>query len=234
MYGLVILGGVTLVIVGAGWFFNTPFRTQTDFMNWSAVAMEAGIAIFMALIVLAYDKEQKKKFENILNEIQTISKNQEQDRIKQESSKNQRRDNAMSYLHMNFMFLLNEVLYHRRMLVKFYGIEWRDIQGNVDDSEATEDWIKMIKSQTIKIGDDIRMISLSASDVLDPELLDSLTFIQSLAIKPFDLVPEQASFDLADCDALIEWLVSVMKKHFQYTNEKLLQMGVTSYELDLN
>jgi len=42
----------------------------------------------------------------------------------------------------------------------------------------------------------------------------------------------QSRFDLMDCDGQIEWIVSIFKEYFDYSNEQLKNMGVSDYELE--
>ena len=132
------------------------------------------------------------------------------------------------------MHLISEVLYHREMLMKFYDVSWRELESTVTKEESTKKWIKMIKEQAIRIGENMRHVVLSSSDVLEPNLLHELNLLQNIAVKPFDLVPEQSSSDLMDCDGQIEWIVSILKEYFDYSNEQLKNMGVSEYELELN
>ncbi len=102
---------------------------------------------------------------------------------------------------------------------------------DIPDEQSTEEWIRIIKDQTIRMGENIRYTVLSSSDVLDPDLSHQLGFVQDLAAKPFDLVPEQASFDLMDCDGLIERLALILNEFFDYLDDQLKNMGVTEYDL---
>lgn len=231
-----IFGGIIITLGSIHYLTGYDAFNSTDIFNWTSLVVEAGLGIGITYTVWFLSKRdeqrrtevlitmsrQQDEISKLVNTITDLEKKQDNLLKEQEKSNELRKKNAMNTILMYLkMFMLPEALYHREMLIKFYDVDWRGIKSEVSDNESTAEWIKMIKEQTIRRGEDLKLITLTAYDVLDPKLLKDLVFLQSFAVKPFDLSPEQAGSDLTDCDALIDWSESILKEFFNETDESL-------------